>query len=388
MKYLKSTIVLLMGFVFTINTTLCETNTKILTPPSDPQNCKSAIVMEASTGEIIYQLNEDQELPPASMTKMMLILITMDKVKAGELSMDDIITTSANASRMGGSQVYLAHNEQFPLREMLKAVMIQSANDASMAIAEHIAGSAAGFVDLMNARASELNLTSTTYHSPHGLPPGKNQEPDMTSARDLATLARTIVVNHPEILKWSSLDTEPFRDGKFILTNTNRLVKQFKGCDGLKTGFYHSAGFGVTATAQQDGIRMICVVMGCKNGKERFSEAARLLKWGLMKFKKIDLIHSGTPSGQAIPVIDGTKQETIPEVENTISAIIRKDKIDDIMMKTTMDRNLTAPIEKGVTCGKIIFTVDDNEIGRVDLKTVEQIDALNWWGKLKRVVGI
>jgi len=356
-------------------------------PPSDPETCKSALVMEVSSGDIIYEYNSRERLSPASMTKMMLILITMDRVKSGDLSMEDPITTSAHASRMGGSQVYLAHNEVFTLQEMLKAVLIQSANDASMAIAEHIGGSVQGFIDLMNARARELGLEDTEYHSPHGLPPGRGQKPDLTSARDLALLGRVLVTRHPEILRWCRLDKEPFRDGKFIMTNTNRLIKQFVGCDGLKTGYYHSAGFSVTATAEQDGVRIIAVVMGCKKRQKRFDEAARLMKWGLMQYRNVDLVEAGAVSDRSIPVVNGTLTETVPVMAETVTAVIRRDMADRIVKKTTLDRELTAPVQPGQSCGNVTFLLDDREIGRTALKTGEEIEALSWWGKLKRAIG-
>lgn len=364
-----------------------ETETDIV-PPSIPEDCRSALVMEGSSGEIIFEHNSREKLPPASMTKMMLVLITMDRVKAGDLSLDDPITTSAHASRMGGSQVYLKHNEVFPLSELLKAVLIQSANDASMAIAEQIGGSSEGFVDIMNTYAARMGLEDTVYHSPHGLPPGRDQEPDLTSARDLAVLARALITTHPEILKWSCLDKEPFRDGKFIMTNTNRLVKQFVGCDGLKTGYYRSAGFSVTATAEQNGVRIIAVVMGCKKGKEHFAEASRLLRWGLTKYRKVDLITEGAASNRSIPVVDGTLRETVPVVAQTVSAIVRRNREDQIVMKTTLNRELTAPVETGSVCGHVSFLLDEKEIGRSDLVTREAIPALNWWGKFKRVLGM
>jgi len=189
-------------------------------------------------------------------------------------------------------------------------------------------------------------------------------------------------------LKWSCLDSEPFRDGKFIMTNTNRLVKQFVGCDGLKTGYYQSAGFSVTATAEQNGVRIIAVVMGCRKGKDRFNEAARLLKWGLMKYRKVELITAGAASERSIPVIDGTLEETVPEVARTVTAIVRKDRVDQIIMKTTLDREMTAPVDSGRVCGSVTFLLGDTEIGRSDLITRESIPALNWWGKLKRAVGL
>ncbi len=367
-------------------------------PPSTPpagdtlqisplKTCKSALLMEASSGEIIFEMNSHDRLPPASMVKMMLILLVMEKIQSEELSYDEMITTSAAASRIGGSQVYLKQGEQFPVKDLIKTVLIQSANDSCYAIAEHIAGSAEGFIDMMNEKARQLGMSETQYHSVHGLPPAKGEEPDLTTAHDLAILAREIVTQHPEVLQWSSLDTESFRDGQFLMTNTNRLVRQMEGCDGLKTGYYQEAGFCVTATAIQKGVRTIAVVMGCEKGKERFAEASRLMKLGFTLYKEMELIVPGIAVDKSIPVKDGQKLETYPVVQTGIRAVIRKNRVDDIIMKTTLERELTAPIEPGAVCGSINFFLDDRELGSSPLITAEAIEHLSWWGKLKRAVG-
>ncbi|MBN1297792.1 D-alanyl-D-alanine carboxypeptidase [bacterium] len=384
----KRVVVWVLAMVLSIPAIRSADESTGLIPPSPSEECRSAVVMECSSGEIIFEQNGRERLAPASMTKMMLVLIAMDRVTSGDLAMNDPITVSARASKMGGSQVYLAHNEIFPFEELMKAVIIQSANDASVAIAEHIGGSVEGFVDMMNAMAVKLGLEETTYQTPHGLPPGKDQEPDLTSARDLAVLARELIMRHPEILKWSCLDTEPFRDGKFLMTNTNRLIKQFAGCDGLKTGYYRSAGFCVTATAEQDGVRIITVVMGCEKGKTRFSEAARLMKWGLLQYRKMELIRAGTPCERAIPVVAGELVETTPVTVSSVAAVVRRDRMNEVIMKTTLDRELTAPVQTGQTCGTIAFLLGDHEIGRTELQTAEAIPALGWWGKLMRAVGL
>ncbi len=292
--------------------------------------------MEASSGEILFEMNSHDQLPPASMVKMMLLLLVMEKIQSEELSYDELITTSAAASRIGGSQVYLKQGEQFPVKDLIKTVLIQSANDSCYAIAEHIAGSVQGFIDMMNDKAKQLGMSNTRYTSVHGLPPGKGEEPDLSTAHDLAILAREIVTQHPEILQWSSLDTEPFRDGQFLMTNTNRLVRQMEGCDGLKTGYYREAGFCVTATAKQNGVRTIAVIMGCEKGKERFAEASRLMKLGFSLYKEMELIAPEIAVNKSIPIADGQKLETYPVVQTGIRAVIRKNRVDDIIMKTTL----------------------------------------------------
>lgn len=382
---------LLIGF-FTALLGFSPTLQAFLSPetplPSSPNNCKAALVMETTSGEIIFEHNVHDPIYPASMVKMMLILITMEKVKEGDISFDDSITVSAAASKIGGSQVFLKHNETFTLQELFESVLIQSANDSSHAIAEYIAGSHTAFVEIMNQRAVQLGMTHTVFHSPHGLPPGQDRDADITTAHDLAILARELVTRHPEILQWTKMDTKPFRDGTFIMTNTNRLLRQMEECDGLKTGYYRTAGFSITATAQKDGVRIIAVVAGCDKGQERFSEAARLLRWGLSLFKNYTLMTPGFPIETGIPVINGAKQETRPVAQTSVSAVIPKDRMNDIIMKTTLDRELTAPLEPGLVCGNIRFFLDDHEIGSSALVTDETIEALSWWGKLKQKVGL
>jgi len=349
--------------------------------------CNSAIVMEASTGEIVYSLEPATPFPPASMVKIMVIFLTLEKIKDGEIHLDDIVTTSARASGMGGSQVYLKHGETFALEELLKAVIIQSANDASIAIAEHISGSVEAFVDLMNYKAGKLGMKNSIYHTPHGLPPGKEQEPDMVSAHDLAILTRALMMEFPEVLKWSRMEQEEFRDGKFLMTNTNKLIKKYSGCDGLKTGYYRNAGFSVTATAQRKGIRMIAVIMGCKNSRTRFGEASRLLSLGFNQYDEFELIQNGVSASKPIQIINGVKKELYPVTQSNLTAIIRKDTETEIVKKTVFLGDLTAPVTKGTVCGSIVFMLGERNLGEVQLIASEDIEKLGLWGKMLRIIG-
>jgi len=221
----------------------------------------TACVLEPSSGRVIFDLNMHQPWPPASMTKMMLMLIVAEKLHDGSLKLTDQVSTSALASKMGGSQVYLKEGETFSLDDMMKAIVVHSANDASMAMAEYVAGSGEAFVVMMNKRAHELGMNDTHYRSPHGLPPAPGTQADMTSAYDSAILARELI-RYPDVLRWSSIDTTGFRNNTFERRNTNHLIRTYKGCDGLKTGFYYQAGFNVTATAKRGDLRLIAVVMG------------------------------------------------------------------------------------------------------------------------------
>src|SRR5581483_3922293 len=219
------------------------------------------LVMDADSGTVLAEHDSHKRWPPASMTKMMTVLLAMERVRGGANSLSEPVRTSAWASRIGGSQVYLAEGETFSLEEMLKAVMIHSANDAAVAVAEHLAGSSAALVELMNARAKQLGLADTTYQTPHGLPPGPGQTADLTSAHDLAVLARELM-RFPEVMAWAGTVEAPFRNGAMQMQNTNHLVRTYQGATGLKTGYYREAGFSVTATAKRNDLSVIAVVLG------------------------------------------------------------------------------------------------------------------------------
>jgi len=353
-----------------------------------PPNCRSAFLIEASTGDVVYEMNADEPLPPASMVKMMTILIAMEQIANGTLHLEDLITTTALASKIGGSQVYLKENEQFSLEEMLKAVVIHSANDAATAIAERIGGSVEGFVHMMNERASALGLTQSVFRTPHGLPPATDQQPDLSTARELAVIGREIATHHPKVLEWAQMNNVGFRNNEFIMANTNKLIGSYPGADGIKTGFYDKAGFCVTASALRNGVRMIAVVMGCEKGKQRFEEAARLMSYGFDQYKQITLIEKGVASSANLPVVDGEKTETTPVTAERLAVTIRKKDEASIVRKTMLFKNMTAPVSPNVECGSMTFQIGDKEIGRVPLITTETIPALSWWGKFLRMIGL
>ena len=239
----------------------------------------SAIVVDADSGEPLFMKNPVEPAYPASVLKLMDLYVVLDLVQQGKISLTDIVTTSAAASNMGGSQVYLKEGEQFTIDDLLFALMIQSANDAAVALAEHCAGSREAFVALMNAKARELGMKNTTFHSVHGLPPAEGQLPDVTTARDLATLCRAIV-KLPEALKYTSVAERGFRNDTFTMQTHNGLLKRVRGCDGLKTGYFRVAGYSIAATAQRDGRRVIAIVLGSQTKQTRDSHAAQLIETG------------------------------------------------------------------------------------------------------------
>ena len=244
-----------------------------------------AIVVDAATGKVLFEDNADARGYPASMTKLMVLLVILEAVDSNHLALDELVTVTAEASRMGGSQVYLAENEVFPVDELLYALVVESANDAAAALAIHYAGSKEAFVELMNERAQRIGMGNTVFHSVHGLPPGRGQLPDISTPREIAVLCQ-VLLEKPIVLKYTSTWTRLFRtdaDEPFIMTSSNRLLKTMDGCDGLKTGFFYAAGFSIAATATRKNQRAIAVVFGAENPKVRDAKAKEILTQGLLE---------------------------------------------------------------------------------------------------------
>ncbi|MEI8206984.1 MAG: serine hydrolase [Kiritimatiellales bacterium] len=243
-----------------------------------------AVVIDASTGAILQEDHASAAAYPASMIKLMNLFLILDDVKAGKMRLDEPVTITREVSQIGGRQVWLKEGEVFPLEELIYAMVIHSANDAAAALAICASGSKEAHIARMMARARELGLRNTVVHTVHGLPPGSGQEPDMTSALDMALLAKALLASHPEILKYTSLSTRPFREGNPVeLTSSNKLLGKVLGCDGLKTGYFFAGGFSITATAQRDGRRVIAVILGSKDKHVRDAKAAELIESGFAK---------------------------------------------------------------------------------------------------------
>lgn len=241
-----------------------------------------ALVVDAADGRVIFEDRADGSVYPASVLKLMTLLVVLDYVEQGKLRLSDPVVVTAQAARMGGSQVYLKEGETFTVDELLYALMIQSANDAATALALHVAGTKEAFAGLMNARARELGMTNTVFRSVHGLPPGKDQEPDVTTPRDMARLAMA-VARRPEVFRYTSVRERGFRDGTFVMRTHNNLLGDVPGCDGFKTGYYRAAGYSIVATASRDGARAIAIVMGSPDKQTRDREARALLSRGLLE---------------------------------------------------------------------------------------------------------
>ena len=322
------------------------------------ENAKSSILIEASTGEVIYENNADEKLNPASMTKMMSMLLIMEAIENGSLKWDQEIQVSENASSMGGSQILLETGEKMTVQDLFKGVAIASGNDAVVALAEAVAGTEDAFVDMMNEKAKELGLKNTNFKTPHGLDAANHY----SSARDMATIAKELV-KHEKVLEFTSVYEDYLRentDKKIWLVNTNKLVRFYDGVDGLKTGYTKEAGYCLTATAKKDGMRVIAVVMGEPDSKTRNAEVSSMLDYAFAQYKIDNLLDGSDSIGKY--EVDKGKQRTVNVVPQTDVTVLRKkaEKGGNATYEVKMEA-LTAPLKKGEKVG----TLDIKENGKV-----------------------
>ena len=333
---------------------------------------RSAILMHADTGTVLFEKDAHQQWPPASMTKMMLMLLVAERVRDGSLHWDDPVPTSAWASKIGGSQVYLKQGEVFPLSEMMQAIVIHSANDASVAVAEAVAGSSEAFVDLMNERAKTLGMHDTAYHSVHGLPPGKGQQADLSSAYDLAVLGRELM-KFSDIMKWAGTKEAPFRNGTMTLTNTNRLVRETGWVDGLKTGYYREAGFNVAATAKRDGLRLIAVVLGAPQKRDSFSQAAALLNRGFAGYTGLVAIKQGDTVANDFAVKGGQPRFVRVIAGGNVTVLAKRGEKRNFSLQLAVPGDVNAPLSANVTIGEVLVKEGDAVVGKVPALAAEPV---------------
>lgn len=341
--------------------------------------CKSAVLMEETTGTVLFAQNAEEALPPASVTKIMTLLLVMEAVSAGVIHLDDTVTVSAHAASMGGSQVFLKEGEQMKLEDLLKSVVIASANDAAVALAEYICGSVDIFVQKMNQKAAELGMKDTTFENVTGL--DDTAVHHLTSARDIAVMSRALIA-HPTILRYSSIWMDTIRDGAFGLTNTNRLVRFYNGCTGLKTGSTSKAGFCVSVTAKRDGLSLICVIMGAESRDVRNAEATKLLDWGFASF---GLYQADAVREMRIPVSGGMTDFCALFAE-PFSCVLQKGKLSDVQQTVVLPESVRAPVKSGEAIGEIVFSVDGENIGSVPLCASESVAKIDFFEIFKRML--
>ncbi|MCK4305952.1 MAG: D-alanyl-D-alanine carboxypeptidase [Candidatus Eisenbacteria sp.] len=337
----------------------------------------TAIVMDAVTGEILGAKKPHEQRQPASMVKMMTELLILEEINKGNISLSDVVTVSAQASRMGGSQAYLKQGECFTVESLLMALAIHSANDAAVALAEYHSGSTAAFVRRMNRRAQELGMRTTVFRFVHGLPPSWKQKPDLTTAYDMALLGCE-VVKHPKALQWASTRMAPFRAGKFTLYNSNSLIDKYPGLDGLKTGYHYRAGFCMTATAVRDGRRLVTVVMGAPNPGTRGAETARLLDFGFSCYTHLRLPETeGQPLAHGFPVKGGKSRNVTVACAEPLTVSVLKDRADEVILELVLEEGssdkLPAPVKAGQVVGKAVAVLSGRALGEVPIIAVESV---------------
>ncbi|MBQ7377226.1 MAG: D-alanyl-D-alanine carboxypeptidase [Clostridia bacterium] len=342
-------------------------------------NAKSAFLMDYTTGTVLYEQNADERLPLASVTKIMTLLLVMEAIQDGRLSLNETVTVSEHAASMGGSQIFLEPGEKMSVEDLLKSVVISSANDAACALAEHIAGSEEAFVSAMNQKAKMLGMNDTNFENTNGLDDTATEH--YSSARDIAVMSRALMA-HPKILEYSSIWMDTIRDGAFGLSNTNRLIRFYPGATGLKTGSTEKAKFCISATALRNGMHLIAVVMGAETRDIRNAETKKLLDYG---FANYGLYTSEVPLLDPIKVLGGTKEEIKVEAEN-FAAIIGKGDAKNVTVKITLEESLNAPITAGQAVGSVSFFADGKLIGKCNIVTKETVEKISYTQLLYRMV--
>ncbi len=359
--------------------TLIEENASVKTSLS--LDCRSCILMEASTGTVLYESNADEALRPASVTKIMTILLVMEAVKSGAITMDDTVSVSENAASMGGSQVYLEPGEAMTVCELLKCVVIASANDASVALAEYIAGSENAFVARMNERAAELSMENTNFVNTNGLDDAEDSSAHLTSARDIAIMSRELIVNHPEIFEFTTVWMDTIRNGEFGLTNTNRLIRFYRGATGLKTGSTSKAGFCISATAERDNMSLIAVIMGAPTRDVRNEAAKALLDYGYANY----CVYSDPAAECENVPVKGAVCASVKSAHGDFTAVLKKGMDKNVTSTVMLSQDLSAPVSVGDAVGSVTYFADGEIIGEIPVTATENAEKIGYFGVIYKI---
>lgn len=349
-------------------------------PAPGPMNVGSAVLMEKETGQVLYELNPHQRLEPASVTKVMTLLLVMEALDSGRLTLDQEVAVSAHAVSMGGSQIWLKENERMTVRDMLKAVAVVSANDCAVALAEAVSGSEDAFVAKMNERAGELGMADTTFLNATGLPAAGH----VTSAYDIALMSRELILNHPEIREYTTIWMDSLRDGAFQLSNTNKLIRFYDGATGLKTGFTASAHYCLSATAERDGMELIAAVMNSPTSTDRFEGAKTLLNFGFANYALVNAYPS-----QALPpvTVELGEYETVqPILAQSPKLLLEKGQAGQIATALDLPATVQAPVEQGQTLGHMTVTVDGVTLAQIPLVADREVARLTVPGIFRRLL--
>ena len=338
-----------------------------------PLTSRAALLMEKTTGQILFAQNEHEKLEPASVTKIMTLLLTMDAIDSGALAYDDVVTVSANAAGMGGSQVFLAEGEQITVEELLKCVCVSSGNDAAVALAEKVAGVTELFVEQMNNRARGLGMDDTHFVNPTGL----TAEGHVTSAHDIALMSRELLTKHPDIRSFTTIWTDSIRGGTFDLANTNKLIRRYDGATGLKTGYTASAGYCISATAEREGMELIAVVMKGETADKRNADAKALLNYGFSAYALV----SAAPEEPlpALPVTMGeTDSVSLMLPPEALTAVVEKAQVAALERRIDLPESLPAPVRQGQQVGTLTLCSGDTELVTVPILAAEDAAGRSW----------
>ena len=343
----------------------------------------SVLLMEKESGQVLYTKNEHEKREPASVTKVMTLLLTMEAIEKGTIAYDDVVTVSAYAASMGGSNVYLAEGEQITVEELIKAVCVASGNDASVALAEHICGVTELIVAEMNNRAKELGMNDTHFVNCHGLP----AEGHVTSAWDIALMSRQLILNYPELRRFTTIWMDSLRDGAFELANTNKLIRFYEGATGLKTGSTSSAGYCISATAEREGMELIAVVLGGSASQQRFEDAKTLLNYGFATYA-LHTVEAAEPFAP-MPVklgMQDTVPLTLPEAGRKV--LVQKSQVAGLSQTVTLPKQVEAPVAAGQQVGTLTVCSGEAVVLEVPIQAAETVEKLTWWEMYRRMLGM
>ncbi len=358
---------------------LLLTGTCLAAPETTAPSC---ILMDGATGTVLYEQDADHQLAPASVTKVMTLLLVMEAIDRGQLGWDDMVTTSAAAAAKGGSQVYLEENEQMSVHDMVKCVVVSSANDCATALAEAVAGSESSFVEKMNQRAQELGMENTHFANCTGLDDEAGADVHYTTSRDIAIMSRELL-KHDEIREFTTIWMDTIRDGTFGLSNTNKLVRFYSGTTGLKTGFTQAAGYCMSASAERDGMELIAVVMNCKTSTDRFESAKALLEYGFANYTLVDPV--GQEEIPAVAVELGTSEtvQAVPQAADPV--LLDKAAAAGVTREITVTEQVSAPVEQGQTLGTITLKSGDDVFAEIPLVAEVGVERLSWGQLMSRI---
>lgn len=346
-----------------------------------PITSKAAVLMEKTTGEILFAKNEHEAMPPASVTKVMTLLLTMEAIDSGAIHYDDMVQVSAYASSMGGSQVFLSEGEQISVEELIKSVCVSSGNDAAVALAEYVCGVTELFVEKMNLRAKELGMNDTHFVNCTGL----TAEGHVTSAYDIALMSRELILHHPDIRNYTTIWMDTIRNGTFGLSNTNKLVRFYDGCTGLKTGYTAEAGYCISATAERDGMELIATIMHGATSDSRNTDAKALLNYGFSTYSLTEI--QPETALEPLPVIMGTADAVPLELEQGEACILlEKRAMGTLEQKLSLPREIEAPVAAGQKVGELTICNDGAEIKTISICAAEEVSRLTWGGVFTKVL--